>query len=102
MKKYPDSKWSVDPDGNKYKIRYCVDRDIYNVVYKPLNPKCTVHLTPFIVEVRGETWHIQAKDEESAALPFWSEWQPGYPRREELKVRIIELPCSLKREGGTK
>lgn len=45
-------------------------------------------LIPFIVKVRGQTYHVKAKDKESAAMLFYSEAMKmhGYPQREEVEV----------------
>lgn len=61
------TEWRIDPNG--YEYRYNLTR--LTTEHKPRIPKPSpVPLKPFVVTVRGEVWHIQSKDAESACRPF--------------------------------
>jgi hypothetical protein len=83
--------WRKNFQGDVYRIHYTEGvpppDGNYWVEEKPKRPKSSrFPLLPFIVRVRGETYHVKSKDAEAAARLFWSESQPSYPRRSEVVV----------------
>lgn len=79
------SSWRQDPEGNEYRINL----DDGTVEYKKPPPKQAKDFKHFLVTVRGEERHIQAPDEEAAAVFFWSDSLPHLPKRNEVVVTEV-------------
>jgi len=80
-----NTKWRTDPEGNRYRINFDTRTVEYKSIKRPKGPD----LIDFTVEVRGELFHVSARNIEAAANIFVSTTLPHYPKRHEVIVKEV-------------